>query len=202
MKPGKRIRDLGLAAAGMAMLGLAGCGFHLRRPVALPPAMSHVHLQVNSGSLAFRRELERSLELAGVTLEDHGGPGVAEMNVPVATYSNDMMTLGGYTQVSEYAVRFHVQFYIDSDRGEPVVGRQRLDMQREYSYQSNQTIGTSGQIEQIERGMVDDMVQAMMLRIRAATLHPDAARRADPAAVAPMDSTQSLPGSVQSQMGN
>ncbi len=181
--------------AALAMLGLAGCGFHLRRSAVMPPSMSHVHLKVANPMLAFRRELERSLELAGVVLEDQSGPGIAEMDVPVASFSNDMMTLGGYTQVVEYAVRFHVQFSVDNDRGEPIVGRQRLDMQREYSYQSNQTIGTSGQIEQLQNGMVDDMVQSIMLRLQAATLHPEIARRADPAAVAPAQSASGLPGS-------
>lgn len=194
MNSGKRYRDLRWAAAALAMLGLSGCGFHLRGAVPLPPAMKHVHLQVGTSMLSFRRALERNLELSGVELEDHGGPGIAEMNVPVVAFSNDLMTLGGYTQVVEYAVRFHVQFFVDDDKGDPVIGRQRLDMQREYSVQSNQTIGTSGQTEQMQQGMVDDMVQSIMLRLRAATLHPEAARKSDPEAVAPININMGQPG--------
>ncbi|MHC1479278.1 LPS-assembly lipoprotein LptE [Frateuria aurantia] len=189
MTAGKRSRNFGLAVAAVLPLCLSGCGFHLRGSVPLPPGMTHIHLKVGTSMLAFRRALERNLELSGAVLEDESGPGVAEMDVPVVAFTNDMKTLGGYTQVTEYTVRFQVQFFVNNDKGEPIIGRQRLLMEREYSVQSNQTIGTSGQVEQLETGMVDDMVESLMLKVRAATLHPEAAKRADPTAVPPPGDT-------------
>ena len=51
-------------------------------------------------------------------------------------------------------------------------GSQRIDLQREYSYDSTDTVGNASQVQQIQRSLVDDMVQAIMFRLQAAAKHP------------------------------
>lgn len=173
----------------ISTLALAACGFHLRQSVALPPAMQRVHVTVN-GDPNLQRGLARALASSGVTVEDHTGADIAELNVPVASFSTDTLTVSGQARVTEYTVRYNVQFEVHGGAGQPLVPRQRIDMSREFSYDATNTIGTSAQVDAIHSSLNDDMVQAILFRLQAAGRHPEqTAAKAAEAAPAPASST-------------
>ncbi|BFI95679.1 MAG: LPS assembly lipoprotein LptE [Rhodanobacter sp.] len=155
-------------------LVLSACGFHLRRNVVLPPAMSHVHLAVSGGG-DLERKLRRALQNADVVVEDNAGPGIAELSVPVAAFSTQSLTQGGYVRITEYGVHFHVEFNLAAADGTALLPPQHIDMQREYSYDSTDAVGNASQVQEIQASLVDDMVQAIMFRLEAAGRHPQAA---------------------------
>lgn len=167
----RRIRLLPLLLAALA---LAACGFHLRQNANLPAAMQRVHLDARGGS-HFQRQLARALESAGVTVEDAGGPGIAEFSVPTAAFSTDTLTSGGYARISEYAVHYTVRFGVTDDAGQVLVPAQTINMSREFSYDASNTVGNASQVEQIQKSLDEDMVQAIMFRLEAAGRHPAAA---------------------------
>ncbi|HEY8683374.1 MAG TPA: LPS assembly lipoprotein LptE [Rhodanobacter sp.] len=158
----------------ISALALTACGFHLRENVSLPPAMQHVHLAITSGG-NFQRILTRALQTSGVTVEDESGPGIAELRVPVAAFSTETLSAGGYVRITEYAVRYQVQFDVVDAEGRPLVANQRIDMSREYSYDASNTVGNASQVEEIQRSLNDDMVQAILFRLQAASKHELAA---------------------------
>ena len=151
-------------------LALSACGFHLRQNANLPPQMQRMHLTVNSGG-ELERRLTRALEAADVTVEDNAGQGIAELRVPVATFSTDTLSAGGYVRITEYAVRYHVEFEVDDAAGQPLLPRQRIDMSREYSYDASNTVGNASQVQELQRSLNDDMVQAILFRLQAAGKH-------------------------------
>jgi len=163
-------RMLRVALPLAAALALSACGFHLRRNAALPASMDHVHLTVSGGG-DLERALTRALENANVTVEDNAGPGVAELRVPVAAFGTQSLTQGGYVRITEYAVNYNVEFDVTGADGKTVLPHQRISMQREYSYDSTDTVGNASQVQQIQRSLVDDMVQAIMFRLEAAGRH-------------------------------
>jgi LPS-assembly lipoprotein len=158
----------------VTMLALTACGFHLRENATLPSSMQRVHLTVNGGS-EFQRHLTRALETSGVTVEDDSGPGIAELRVPTAAFSTESLTAGGYVRITESAVRYHVQFDVVDHDGQTLVAQQRIDMSREYSYDASNTVGNASQVEELERSLNDDMVQAVLFRLQAAAKHELAA---------------------------
>lgn len=155
-------------------LVLGACGFHLRENATLPPAMQRVHIAVNGGG-EFERHLARALQTSGATVEDAGGPGVAELRVPVAAFSTETLSAGGYVRVTEYAVHYQVQFDVLGSDGQVLVPQQRIDMSRNYSYDAGNTVGNASQVEEIQRSLNDDMVQAILFRLQAAGKHELAA---------------------------
>lgn len=157
-----------------ATLVLGACGFHLRENATLPSHMQRVHLAVNGGG-EFERQLARALQTSGATIEDASGPGIAELRVPVAAFSTETLSAGGYVRVTEYAVRYQVQFDVLGPDGQVLVPQQRIDMSRNYSYDAGNTIGNASQVEQIQRSLNDDMVQAILFRLQAAGKHELAA---------------------------
>ena len=149
--------------------------FERTRQRALQVAVAgHVHLDVSGGG-DLQRGLTRALENANVTVVDNAGPGVATLRVPVASFGTQSLTQGGYARITEYAVRYNVEFDINGADGKTLVPHQRIAMQREYSYDSTDTVGNASQVQQIQRSLVDDMVQAIMFRIEAAGHHAQTA---------------------------
>lgn len=151
----------------LSALALAGCGFHLRQNVSLPLSMHTMHLTV-AGSSDFERMLARSLEVNGVDVVDDSGDGVAEFKVPVAAFSTDSLSNGGYVKITETAIHYHVEFQVDDHAGVPLLAQQRVDMQREYSYDASDTVGNASQVNALEKSLKQDMVQAILFRLQAA----------------------------------
>lgn len=158
-------------------LALSACGFHLRQSAALPTSMQRMHLTVSGGG-SLQRDLARALEDSGVTLADEGGPGVAELKIPLAAFDTDTLSVSGGARVTEYTVRYQLRFEVDDSNGQALVPQQRIDMSRDFSYDATNTIGTEAQVEEIRRSLNDDMVQAILFRLQAAGRH----QQAEPAA--------------------
>ncbi len=170
MQASRSVR-MGLLLA--AAFALAACGFHLRENARLPPSMQRVHITVN-GSSTLQRHLARALQTSGATVEDAGGVGIAELRVPVAAFSSETVSAGGYSRISEFAVRYQVQFDVTDAAGQVLVPHQRIDMSREYSYDATNTVGNASQVQEIQRSLNDDMVQAILFRLQAASTHAPA----------------------------
>ncbi|MBP1475050.1 hypothetical protein J7I44_12120 [Frateuria sp. MAH-13] len=158
----------------LCTLALSACGFHLRQSAALPTSMQRMHLTVSGGG-SLQRDLARALEDSGVTVEDQGGEGIAELKIPVAAFNTDTLSVSGGARVTEYSVHYQVRFEVDDSNGRPLVAQQRIDMSRDFSYDALNTVGTNAQVEEIRRSLNDDMVQAILFRLQAAGRHPVAA---------------------------
>ncbi|MEO9078187.1 MAG: LPS assembly lipoprotein LptE [Rhodanobacter sp.] len=170
-KMGHPIRIALLLFAGLA---ISACGFHLRENVKLPVGMQRVHLSVSGGG-DLQRKLTRALVASGIEVEDNKGTGIAELSVPTASFSTDSLSQGGYVQITEYAVRYHVQFFVNDANGRALVPAQRIDMQREYSYDNTNASGNAAQVKELQKSLNDDMVQAILFRLQAAGQHAPAA---------------------------
>ena len=173
-------RLLQLALLLVFAISLSACGFHLRENVKLPASIQQIHIVTGVGD--FQRMLARALVVAGVDVKDEGGPGIAELRVPVANFSTDTLTAGGYARITEYAVRYNVQFSVIDGVGNVVIPPQTIGMQREYSYDSTNTIGNASEVNEIQQSLNQDMVQAIMFRLQAAGKHPVVAPASAPKA--------------------
>jgi len=158
----------------LPVLALAACGFHLRGSAAMPNGMQRVHLTVGGGG-DFQRKLARALLASNVTLEDKGGPGIAELRVPAQNFTVQSLTINGAAQVTEFAVRFHVVFTATDAEGKVIAPAQAIDLQREYSYDASQPVGTQSQMEQIQGSLIDDAIQAVLFRLQAVAKHGEVA---------------------------
>jgi LPS-assembly lipoprotein len=164
-------RTLRVALVLTAVALASGCGFHLRQSAALPPGMKKIHLTVASGG-KLERELTRSLENSDAVIVDKPGVDVAELAVTSNTFRTDSLTVSGTARVTEYAVRYHVDFNVRAGDGTVIIPSQSVDMSREFSYDATNTIGTASQTEELQRSLIGDMVQSILFRLQAAGAHP------------------------------
>ena len=163
-------RSAPLLIATLALL-LAGCGFHLRRSAELPAGMQTLHLDIAGGG-SLQRQLTRALQLSGATVVEHGGNGVATLRAPVAKFSTNALTLTGFARVSEYSVRYRVEFEVVGAAGQVIAPLQTIEMGHEFTFDSTQAIGIAGEVDAIQRSLTGDMVQAILRRLDALAKHP------------------------------
>lgn len=165
------LRSLRVAAVVSLVALVSACGFHLRQSAALPPGMKKIHLTVSGGG-KLERELTRALENSDVTIVDKPSVDAAELAVTSNTFRTDSLTVSGTARVTEYAVRYHVDFNAKAGDGTVIIPSQAVDMSREFSYDATNTIGTASQTEELQRSLIGDMVQAILFRLQAAGAHP------------------------------
>jgi LPS-assembly lipoprotein len=167
-------RSLRTALVLAAVVLVSACGFHLRHTAALPPGMKKIHLTVAGGG-RLERELSRALSNSDVEIVDHASADAADLAVTSNTFRTDSLTVSGTARVTEYAVRYHVDFNAKAADGTVIIPSQSVDMSREFSYDATNTIGTASQTEELQRSLIGDMVQSILFRLQAAGAHPAAA---------------------------
>ena len=165
------LRSFRLAALLSAVAALSACGFHLRQTASLPPGMKKIHLTVSGGG-RLERDLTRALANSDVTVVDAPAADAAELAITANTFRTDSLTVSGTARVTEYAVRYHVDFNAKAADGTVIIPSQSVDMSREFSYDAQNTIGTASQTEELQRSLIGDMVQAILFRLQAAAEHP------------------------------
>ncbi|NID15581.1 LPS assembly lipoprotein LptE [Luteibacter yeojuensis] len=165
------LRSFRIAVLLSAVAALSACGFHLRQSASLPPGMKKIHLTVSGGG-KLERDLTRALGNSDVTVVDAPAPDAAELAITSNTFRTDSLTVSGTARVTEYAVRYHVDFNAKAADGTVIIPTQSVDMSREFSYDATNTIGTASQTEELQRSLIGDMVQAILFRLQAAAEHP------------------------------
>lgn len=172
-------RSLRIALVLSAVALVSACGFHLRQTAALPPGMKKIHLTVASGG-GLERQLSRALSNSNAEIVDHASVDAADLVISSNTFRTDSLTVSGTARVTEYAVRYHVDFYAKAGDGTLIIPPQSVDMSREFSYDATNTIGTASQTEELQRSLIGDMVQSILFRLQAAGAHPAAAATPTP----------------------
>lgn len=149
----------------VAILLLAGCGFHLRRSAALPQAMAQrVYLKVAGGG-AFARSLAAALRASKVEVLDAPADGVPTLDVTTAAFNSRLLT-SGYQRVGEYNIGMHVEFSL-ANGAVTLIPIQMIDLSHEFAVDQTQFSAITSETESIHRSLVREMTDAVMRRLEA-----------------------------------
>ena len=155
-----RRRSLLGLASGLALAGLAGCGFRLRQPVTLP---------FRRLALAgFSADMERALRIAaGPAVEWVAAPAQAEVQL-VATVSARDKTVASYTptrRVSEFQLRARLRYRAQTPAGRVLLPESELALARELSYSETFALGKEQEEARLYADMEADIAQQVLRRL-------------------------------------
>lgn len=157
-----------------ALLALTGaCGFRLREQVSLPPDLAVLRIEGSDPYSPLRRDLEAALRRAGATIVERAGDGVAVLRIVASRIDRLPLSVGETGRVSEFLLRYTLEFELLDAAGEVVLPRQRIEMDRDYTFDTAQAIGTPGEEELVRAELERDMVQDLLRRIDAASRGAD-----------------------------
>lgn len=158
-------------------LTLAGCGFHLRRPLDLPMDIGPVRVVTPDAYSPLGEALAEAMMRAGAAApaDDSARSGVARLEILSERWGSLPLSLDAYGRNQESSLRYAVVFTLFDASGRQVVPQQVVELSRDYISTSDNVIGTDGERELLAREMRREMVTSILRRIATATRpHQDA----------------------------
>jgi LPS-assembly lipoprotein len=148
---------------------LSGCGFHLRGtgPGTFPYTTAHV---LGDSSVAY--QLKQSLStLPGVTLS--GNKAAVTINIISESSEQKVLTVNNAGRVSEYRLFYRINYNVQA--GEyPLIENGKLQLNRDYSYDENNSLGKDAEAALLITDMQQDAAQQILRRISALAKLQDA----------------------------
>lgn len=155
---------LGLAAAG-ASLGLAGCGFELRKA----PVFAFKTLSVSGNSELINR-LRREMRAAGtVTLVPPTEAQTADAILEVLGENRDRIVISTNSAglLRELQLQLRVRFSLRTPGGKVLLAPTEVSQTRDLSFNETNALAKEGEAELLYRDMQADIAQQLMRRLAA-----------------------------------
>ncbi|APZ43518.1 LPS assembly lipoprotein LptE [Acidihalobacter ferrooxydans] len=159
--------SLRLIAACTLTLLLAACGFHLRGPAELPPQMARTYVSGVGPGTTLARALRQALRTSGVQVVDNAQNATAVLRVDAYRASRNVLSLTDTGSVAGYQLLSVLEFSVHAVNGNWHLPKQRLQVQREYSYSDAQLLGKTDEAAQLRKAMKYQLANLAMLRLQA-----------------------------------
>lgn len=158
-----------LRAAAVAMLALllAGCGFHLRDALLLPPDLGPVRVEGRGSDSELVLGLRDALRRAGARMADPAATDAATLRVVSERWANTPISIDQFGRSQEFTLRYAVIFGVERADGTDLVPQQAIELARDYVSTPTRSIGTEGERELLAREMRREMVTSILRRIDA-----------------------------------
>lgn len=154
--------------ASASLLGLAGCGFHLRQPPNFAFHTIYLNVAANSG---FGIELRRNLEAGGKVrvIRDPAQKASADviLNILQDQRERAVLSYNSNGQVREFELRVRVRFEVRTPDDEEVLAPTELVLQQDQSYDESLALAKEAEAQLIYKSLQSDVVQQIMRRLAA-----------------------------------
>ena len=155
---------MGVAAAG-ASLGLAGCGFELRKA----PVFAFKTLSVSGNSELINR-LRREMRAAGtVTLVPAAEAQTADAILEILGENRDRFVISTNSSglLRELQLQLRVRFSLRTPGGKVLLAPTEVSQTRDLSFNETNALAKEGEAELLYRDMQADIAQQLMRRLAA-----------------------------------
>ena len=159
----------------LALVLLAGCGFHLRSKIALPADLGPVRVTSSSASYsALVTSLSRGLQAAGATLaapigeEDstaEAATQVATLRVVSERWGDLPIAVDQFGRSQEFSLRYAVVFAFAKADGTDLVPQQVVELSRDYVSPPQDATGTTTEREVLADELRREMAASILRRI-------------------------------------
>jgi len=153
------------AAALLAALLLAACGFHLRGEVDLPFRTLYVPNATSGIALELKRQLQSA---SGTRVVDDPQAAEAQLQFTEEARSKEILALNTAGRVREYRLVYLVGFRVADGRGGEYVARSTIRLERDITYDDTVALAKEAEEQLLFRDMQTDMVQQILRRLTAA----------------------------------
>ena len=158
----------------LALVFLAGCGFHLRNRIALPSDLGPVRVVGASTSYsALVTSLSRGLQAAGATLAAPPGEDaataadaqVATLRIMSERWGDLPIAIDQFGRSQEYTLRYAVVFAFKRADGTDLVPQQVVELSRDYVSPPQDATGTTTEREVLAEELRREMAASILRRV-------------------------------------
>lgn len=159
------------AVLAVLLLALAGCGFHLRNALLLPPDLGPLQVDSRDPYSQLALDLEQALARAGAEIVPAGAAAAegehATLRIIGERWGNTPISIDQFGRSQEFTLRYAVIFGMERADGTDLVPQQAIELARDYVSTPTRSIGTEGERELLAREMRREMVTSILRRIDA-----------------------------------
>ena len=153
--------------AVLAVVALAGCGFHLRGAAQLPFNTLYVQIS-NTSPLA--HEIRRSLRTSNVRLVDSPAKAQATLVIMSEIREKQILSLGGQGRVREYQLRYRIGYQLTDGKTTTLIAPSEILLKRDISFNDSEVLAKEAEEALLYRDMQSDAVNQLVRRLQAAKL--------------------------------
>ncbi|HEY0310371.1 MAG TPA: LPS assembly lipoprotein LptE [Luteimonas sp.] len=163
------------AVLALALLLLAGCGFHLRGALQLPADLGPLRVVARDADSALVLGLRDALRRAGAEVVDpdaDAAADVATLRVVSERWGENPISIDQFGRAQEFNLRYAVIFRLQRADGTDLVPQQAIELSRDYISVPTRSAGTEGEREILQRELRREMLSAVLRRIDAVSRLP------------------------------
>jgi LPS-assembly lipoprotein len=171
-----------LCSAVLLAQSLVGCGFHLRgaSSAALPPELSTLRVTMGSGYPPLLVDMRNALQTLGnVRVTEDVSAKVPVLQLLSESSVNQLLAIDSSGRPSAYILNYRVDFSLTGADGKPLLEKQSVKLQREYSFDRLNVIATEKQSDFLQSEMRRDAVQQILRRLASLNVAHAAEGHAD-----------------------
>ena len=146
---------------------LAGCGFHLRDALLLPPGLGQVRVQASDPDGPLAQQLQQALQRAGASVAAPDDEDAATLRIISERLGDTSISVDQFGRSQEFTLRYAVIFDLRRDDDTDLVPQQAIELSRDYVSVPTSSAGTEGERELLVRELRREMVSSILRRIDA-----------------------------------
>lgn len=148
----------------LSAVPLAGCGFQLRGPYAVP--YRSIYLDAPRGNQAARK-LAQDLKSQGITLTDSIKDAEVRLRLSPETRTRNILSLSGGGRVREYQLQYSLSYSLSYPDGREIYPETTIKSSREFTYDDNLYLAKTAEEEFLYRDLQDSAAQQILRRLSA-----------------------------------
>ena len=156
------------AVTALLAVVLSGCGFALRQPLDLPPELGRLSIEAADPNTELVRDLRAALSRSGAELVEAGVAESGILRVVSESLAQRALSVSANGEVQEFALVFRVEAELIDTKGVVRMPRQSIELERVFSFDSAQALGTPGEEDVLRDELAREMATAVMRRVEAA----------------------------------
>ena len=160
------------AAAVLATL-LAGCGFHPRQALQLPPDIGPLRVVSADPYSPLAESLSEAVTRAGaIPAPADATVGVSTLEVVSERWGDIPIAIDSVGRAQEFSLRYAVIFALRNAQGTDVVPQQVIELSRDYVAPPADALGKTSERELLAKELRREMSAAVLRRIDAVARKP------------------------------
>jgi LPS-assembly lipoprotein len=157
-------RRLSLSLAVSVAALLAGCGFQLRSPPAIPAEMARTYIATADPYSLFYRKFRDRLIDAGVDVVESPQEATAEFSILTDDTGQRVLSVSARNIPREYEVYYTINYGL-SDGDKVLMEPQLRTLTRDYTYDERRVLGKEKEEELLREAIADDLVRVVLMQL-------------------------------------
>ena len=148
------------------LVSLAGCGFHLRGVIELPPELSRTHISGISEYSDFAATLRQQLRANGVEIVE-ADQSTATLRITRHRITRQVLAVGADGKVREFELLGVLSFEVRKADKTVLLKNQTITLTREFIFDPDDVLGKTEEEALLREDLTENLARLMIYRLQA-----------------------------------